>query len=1310
MENDNVSPGDTSHAGHDIAAVIAPRSPFVSSPKEDSSKHSSTKGRPSEHGNPSLPDEIEDDEPLQHDETVLTEIEALRRRLLELEQSVKPKLSTEALMARWDRTREMNGSRRERELWRQEEKRRKAALMRDNTAYVEGRKWWNKVEDETSRNISHDVKYNKRLLKLRKEWVRTRAFHDHATRTMGHAGHTGGLGDGSQDSDSDNLDSLSDYSDATEEHAVRRQLLQKNWEFERQALELEYRMKVAKRARKLERERARRREEAKPTEPALPPPRMEFPASREFSAARPTPSFVPDVLPIVRRVEWGLFLTGFPSLPGRTPSTGDPVLDVLVGDPVIHFDLPSKHRTGSDGFLDFSARLESGPSNPKGIGKPAENRPATEANAGVISTAPPLPERIRLYSRYIHGFLSTIGGIEAFPITSVVLLRPFRVLVHYSVPIRSRIAQMEHTLAQMQVSAASESKEASGSSPSMEQEGVPPAANLGLDPDIPTKPLALDPGRIVSTTQLAHLRCLLNFMDTDIAGRINYLNSPSCEKVVFSDLWHLFHPGGHVIRNDGKQAYRILRVNSVPHRAVDPISRWLDKSLAKEEETPLCVECVHLDFDGKQLGPISTMFRIQRFERERLITSLEIYPLRFHPLAKPASGTPSLETDSLLWEQLVNRGRKFLRVSAVHLGAIRPMYYAGPTSITKDEIESPVVVDFEAAFAIDRIKNGWKPDLETLIGSGSDEAADTKMCEADCCISDTIYDDSYVEALRNKEFMGSLLPKSREDMPSVLVVPRPINNKNTEDGLTEDDLAIMSHRVFGFVLRSPQLDLTYLTDIQPSLFQYSNTGDDDNETDQTSFDRLVLPDGHKDMILSLVTQHFRDKESAKNETDLDIVRGKGKGLILLLHGAPGVGKTTTAEGVAEKFNKPLFQLTCGDLGTTAREVEDALETNFSLASRWGCILLLDEADVFLAQRSKEDFQRNGLVAVFLRVLEYYSGILFLTTNRVGDFDEAFASRIHISLFYPELDKDKTLEVFKLNLQVIRNRFSGKPRKFTPDEMGIGAFAEKYWKENPFDHWNGRQIRNACQTALALAEYEAQGKDYKDVLKPNAEIKLEVSHFETVSRAYLEFSSYIRDIYGTHAARRAKEAGLRAMWVNEKGEIVASVGPKEAGVLKGDRKARFMQRAQGRYYEAASQERFQQHREVYRGQRGGFGRGGATHGPPHTRTRPTETPSQAPGEYYQEGSHWQRQQRPMAHPQEQGWDDPQAGYEEDFDPQAGGPAQFQQYRGGRPGPSHLRVPPVGGRQQSRQYLDPHESHSSHYEVPDPEDDGSQYPGS
>jgi len=93
---------------------------------------------------------------------------------------------------------------------------------------------------------------------------------------------------------------------------------------------------------------------------------------------------------------------------------------------------------------------------------------------------------------------------------------------------------------------------------------------------------------------------------------------------------------------------------------------------------------------------------------------------------------------------------------------------------------------------------------------------------------------------------------------------------------------------------------------------------------------------------------------------MDLVKGKGKGLIILLHGEPGmalyqiqainlanlegVGKTSTAECVADLTHRPLFPITCGDIGETASEVETNLELNFQLAHRWGCVLILDEAE------------------------------------------------------------------------------------------------------------------------------------------------------------------------------------------------------------------------------------------------------------------------------------------------------------------------------------------------------------------------------
>lgn len=95
---------------------------------------------------------------------------------------------------------------------------------------------------------------------------------------------------------------------------------------------------------------------------------------------------------------------------------------------------------------------------------------------------------------------------------------------------------------------------------------------------------------------------------------------------------------------------------------------------------------------------------------------------------------------------------------------------------------------------------------------------------------------------------------------------------------------------------------------------------------------------------------------------MDLIRGKGKGLIFLLHGAPGVGKTLTAETIAAYTGRPLYPITCGDIGQTPGEIEDNLEHHFKLAHKWGCVLLLDEADVFLAKRERGDVKRNALVS------------------------------------------------------------------------------------------------------------------------------------------------------------------------------------------------------------------------------------------------------------------------------------------------------------------------------------------------------------
>ncbi|KAF2472282.1 P-loop containing nucleoside triphosphate hydrolase protein, partial [Lindgomyces ingoldianus] len=206
----------------------------------------------------------------------------------------------------------------------------------------------------------------------------------------------------------------------------------------------------------------------------------------------------------------------------------------------------------------------------------------------------------------------------------------------------------------------------------------------------------------------------------------------------------------------------------------------------------------------------------------------------------------------------------------------------------------------------------------------------------------------------------------------------------------------------------------------------------------------------------------------------DFVAGKGHSIVLLLHGPPGVGKTSTAECIAAHMTKPLYPLTSGNLPVRADDLETQLQVHFTLAARWGCILLLDEADVFLQRRRLNELEINAMVSVFLRQLEYYRGILFLTTNRVGDIDPAFKSRIHVSLEYEPLDRLRTKKIYKLHLRRIKEaleiRKDTHGRDFKIRNEEIMAWSDKHFKSSAKKHrqWNGRQIHNAFQTAVALA--------------------------------------------------------------------------------------------------------------------------------------------------------------------------------------------------------------------------------------------------
>ncbi|KAF8544618.1 P-loop containing nucleoside triphosphate hydrolase protein [Trichophaea hybrida] len=317
--------------------------------------------------------------------------------------------------------------------------------------------------------------------------------------------------------------------------------------------------------------------------------------------------------------------------------------------------------------------------------------------------------------------------------------------------------------------------------------------------------------------------------------------------------------------------------------------------------------------------------------------------------------------------------------------------------------------------------------------------------------------------------------------------------------LDDFNFALLSNVVKGWVLNDRRwcsLDIKHISDFVPN---------------KDIFESLILPQDRTDIIKALV-QSYRLGDSALTSDELksqndhyvapfaaDAIKGKGQGLLVLLHGPPGVGKTFTAECVAEYTKRPLFPVTCGDLGTEPRELEDNLQNCFRLAQRWQCVMLLDEADVFLARRHLSDLKRNSLVSVFLRVLEYYNGILFLTTNRVGNFDEAFTSRLHVSIHYPPLEDTERLKIWQYHM----NRLE----RIRPDIIFSGT-ALNYLDSDETKklRFNGRQIRNIFQTAVSLAVYEAETATKSQNKRPT----LRSDHLKKVIKLSAEFQEYLQE--------------------------------------------------------------------------------------------------------------------------------------------------------------------------------------------------------
>ncbi|WQF80779.1 Putative AAA+ ATPase domain, ATPase, AAA-type, core [Colletotrichum destructivum] len=599
----------------------------------------------------------------------------------------------------------------------------------------------------------------------------------------------------------------------------------------------------------------------------------------------------------------------------------------------------------------------------------------------------------------------------------------------------------------------------------------------------------------------------------------------------------------------------------------------------KNAMSGLIIACFSIEYDGYRYGPQRELFEIKPYDGLKDVRSMEIFPVKYL-------------NDSEMG-RLLQRGRKF-----VDLANNAHMSYEGTTAgKARETINSDVIVDFKIAFEqgtdlpdVSEIKpiisNEIQDHWPVIPSRGQvevhdwyehdavegDEVVIHRWCYEMSCQKPTYYahQDAQGQKVLRKLWLlfdshaspSAQTRRAREELKLYLeesnlmglfpgVVPG-YALRNRKWGTSEPIKIHTSPRIF--LVRS-RADL-FISSVQLDLdrLQVIHHGDEWNN--------LVLPKGHREMVQAMVESYTKRSDGSQpthnevpDKIDLDLVRGKGKGCIILLHGAPGVGKTSTAECVAAYTKRPLYPITCGDIGHLPEVVEANLEKHFKLAHKWACVLLLDEADVFLAKRTKTDVKRNGLVSgrskkikcrvlsdmltmglVFLRILEYYPGILFLTTNRVGAIDDAFRSRLHLTLYYPKLVEKQSIKIWKNNIKKLKevneHRVSRGQLPIKYDKNEIIKWVKLNWENL---QWNGRQIRNAFQTAIALAEFKAQSRKSskrtsQDPPSPDPKSSkppvLNQDTFLLIAEASNQFNDYLLQTHGQDEETTASRDQMR----------------------------------------------------------------------------------------------------------------------------------------------------------------------------------------
>ncbi|KAF8422936.1 P-loop containing nucleoside triphosphate hydrolase protein [Tirmania nivea] len=518
------------------------------------------------------------------------------------------------------------------------------------------------------------------------------------------------------------------------------------------------------------------------------------------------------------------------------------------------------------------------------------------------------------------------------------------------------------------------------------------------------------------TEDVKYINLFIRFIKSELRKEIASYNSLIPQGLVSYDIiWTIFPPNTKFLvhTHNNQPALYQLRKGVEVNEGCNPRFH---------------LDCFGIDHDGFNFGYVASAAGVPPFEGTLPIASLPAVPLEFLPDA------------AKVVEELVERGRKseklqcsgssYMVYKGRALGPIvdeRRTYYSINGRVMVDPNTFARINPYRAInitslqstnpFKFENEREWWNRDRDAF----EDGHNGVKI---DLDINNTKHD----------------ITEKTIDRSGKFYIP-----------LTDEQAAMVHPFARGFALTEKKWAEFAVADLK------------EVEWVPDAFNKLVLPEEQKELILSLVEAAPTD--NAKYKFD-DFIPSKGLGLVAVLHGPPGVGKTLTAESVAEYTRRPLYSVTSGELGTEPSGLESTLTEILEVAGTWNAILLIDEADIFLEARGSsaggDGIIRNAMVGIFLRLLEYFRGVMFLTTNRVETFDPAFKSRIHLAMKYSELSEEARVEVWK-------NFLSKLPESVREEELTEGEYPGVVRLARKWPGVNGREIKNAVKTGLRIVQ-------------------------------------------------------------------------------------------------------------------------------------------------------------------------------------------------------------------------------------------------